>query len=625
MIKSYWERVTHQSISRRRALGGAAAAGLGAAAIGMVGCGGGGGDDAGSSGAQKTQGKVSIPVDTTAQAKSGGVFKSVFISVNPASLDPHTSQGFTTLTGVAIYTYPRLLTFKPAKYPDYTDGSVEGDLAESFELSGDKMQVTLKLRAGMKWDSRSPTNGREIDAEDVVWNWKKFSQVGVRRTDLMYDPAAPGAPVTDMQAVDKRTIVVKLKEPDSSALQLLASARIFFVVPREAEDKFDSRNEVRGSGPFLLDKYTPSALFHWKKIPDYYRKGRPFFDEIEQPHVTEYANRLAQFKAGNIWTPIATAQDVLSVIKEVPQLAVQQEAELNPTPTHISWGYEGDSPFKDVRVRQAVALAIDRETVADVTYDRPKFKAEGFDPVTKYQTLLGAGWGDYWLDPQDTKDFGPNARWWTEFNVAEAKKLMAAAGFANGFKTNLYWTPRQYGAAYEREVDIIIGMLKEIGIDAQSTPKEYQTEYIPDIYYSYTGASSKGFNGMLYRAELAYPTAIAQLFGNYHPSGGRYRGVSPDGKNAKGGDPKLNAMIETARKEFDIKKQITQVHDILRYSAGQAYSIPPRPANLSILAYWPVIGNHGLYRTQTGGSPTNESYVPYWWIDTTKAPINKPA
>jgi hypothetical protein len=84
-------------------------------------------------------------------------------------------------------------------------------------------------------------------------------------------------------------------------------------------------------------------------------------------------------------------------------------------------------------------------------------------------------------------------------------------------------------------------------------------------------------------------------------------------------------MIETARKEFDTKKQVSQVHDILRYSAGQVYSIPPRPANLSILAYWPCVANFGLYRTQTGGSPTNEAYVPYWWIDSSKAPLNKPA
>jgi peptide/nickel transport system substrate-binding protein len=622
-LEGYWQRLMTGRLNRRRAVLGAAAGAGGAVALTLTGCGSGGGSK-GEPG-QQSNSRVSTPVDTTSQAKPGGVLKSVYASANPASLDPHTSQGFTTLTAVAVYTYPRLLKFKPAKYPAFTDGSVEGDLAESYEVSGDKLQVTLKIRPGLKWDSRSPTNGREIDAQDVVWNWKKFSQVGVRRSDLMYDPAAPGAPVVDMQAPDSRTVIVKLKEPDASILQLLASARIFFVVPREADGGFDSRNEVRGYGPFMLDKYVPSALFHWKKVPDYYVKGRPFFDEIEQPHVVEYAARLAQFKAGNIWTPVATAEDVLSVIKEVPQLSVQRDSEFNPTPTQISWGYEGDSPFKDVRVRQAVALAIDRETFADVAYNRRKFTEEGFTVETRYQTLLGAGWGDYWLDPQDTKEFGPNGKWWSEFNIAEAKKLLSAAGYPNGFKAPLFWTPRQYGALYERETDIIVGMVKEIGIDAQSTPKEYQTEYIPEVYYSYTGDSTRGYNGFMYRAELAYPTAVAQLFGNYHPSGGRYRGVSPDGKNAKAGDPKLNQMIETARKEFDTKRQIALVHDILRYAAGQVYSIPPRPAGLGIIAYWPVIANYGLYRTQTGGSPTNESYVPFWWIDQTKPPLNKPA
>jgi len=617
--------MSRERLSRRRALAVAGGLGLGAAAISLAGCGGGGSGGSSSSSGGNSNSRLSEPVDTTAQAKAGGVWKGAYASTNPASLDPHTSQGFTTLTAVSVYTYPRLLKFKAAKYPNFTDGSVEGDLVESWEVSPDKLQVTLKLRPGLKWDGRAPTSGRVIDADDVIWNWKKFSQVGVRRSDLAYDAALPGAPVESMTAPDSKTVVVKLKEQDASILQLLASARIFFVLPREAEDKFDSRNEVRGYGAFTLDQYTPSALFVFKRNPDYYMKGRPFFDTWEQPHVTEYAQRLAQFKAGNIWEPQATQADVLTISKEVPALSLQRDSVYEATATVLSWGYEGNSPFKDVRVRQAVSYAMDRETVADIIADRAKFRAEGFDLATKYQTALGRGWGDYWLDPQNEKEFGPNGKYWSKFDIGEAKKLLAAAGYPNGLTADLNWTPNQYGSRYENTVQILQGLVKEIGLEAKSTPREYTSDYIPNVYYSYTGDSTKGFNGMIYRAELAYPTAIAQLFGNYHPSGGRYRGASPDGKDAKHGDPKLNTMIETARKEFDNKKQIEQTHEILRYMAGQVYAVPVIPASLGLLAYWPVIGNYGLYRTQTGGSPTNESYVPYWWIDTSKAPINKPA
>jgi ABC-type transport system substrate-binding protein len=631
MKDSYWSRSVAGRLSRRRALGGAAGIGLGAAAIALTGCGGGGGGSSTSSSASpgaNANSRLLEPVDTTAQAKTGGTFKGSYNSTNPASLDPHTSQGFTTLTAVSVYTYPRLLKFKGAKYPNFTDGSVEGYAVESWELNGDKTQVTLKIRPGQKWDARAPTNGREIDADDVVWNWRKFSSVGVRKSDLVYDPNLPGAPVESMTAADSRTVIVKLHEPNASILQLLASARIFFMVPREAEGGFDSRNEVRGYGPWLLDQYVPSQMFVFKKNPAYIDKNKPFYDVWEQPHVTEYAQRLAQFKAGNIWDGAArganiTQADVLQVSKDVSQANITRDpAGYEATVTLLSWGYEGDSPFKDQRVRQALSMMIDRETVADIISNREAFKKEGFDLATRYQAgPIGRGWGEYWLDPQDSKAFGPTGKYWSTFDLTEAKKLLSAAGFANGINADLNWTPNQYGARYENTVNIIQGMLKEGGVNAKSTPREYTSDYIPNVYYSYTGESSKGFNGMIYRAELAYPTAVDQLFGNYHPAGGRYRGVSPDGKDAKHGDAKLSSMIEAARREFDTKKQISQAHEILKYMAGQAYAVPVIPASLGIVLYWPVIEGYGLYRLQTGGDDITETLAPAWWINQGKPPI----
>jgi len=628
--KSYWSRVFGQRLDRRRALAGAAGLGAGvAAAVALSACGG-GNKGAGSSGgsSQSTQSKLLEPVDTTSQAKSGGTLKGSYNSTNPASLDPHTSQGFTTLTAVSVYTYPRLLKFKAAKYPDFTDGSVEGYAVESWEINGDKTQLNLKLRAGQKWDSRAPTNGREIDAEDVVWNWKKFSTVGVRRSDLVYDPNLPGAPVESMTAVDSRTVSVKLHEPNASILQLLASARIFFLVPREAEGGFDSRNEVRGYGPWILDQYVPSQIFVFKKNPAYIDKAKPFYDVWEQPHITEYAQRMAQFKAGNIWDGAArganiTQADVLQVAKDVPHANITRDpAGYEATVTLLSWGYEGDSPFKDQRVRQALSIMIDRETVADVISNREAFRKEGFDLATKYQAgPIGRGWGDYWIDPQDAKAFGPNYKYWSSFDLSEAKKLLSAAGYPNGFTAELNWTPNQYGARYENTVNIIQGMLREGGVNAKSTPREYSADYIPNVYYSYTGDSTKGFNGMIYRAELAYPTAVDQLFGNYHPAGGRYRGVSPDGKDAKHGDPRLSSMIEAARREFDTRKQIDATHEVLKYMAGQAYCVPVIPASLGIVPYWPVIRNYGLYRVQTGGDDVTEAIARAWWIDDTQPPL----
>ncbi len=482
----------------------------------------------------------------------------------------------------------------------------------------------MKLRQGLKWENKAPVSGRQIDAQDVVANWQKFSTVGVRSGDLAYSQTNPASPVESVTAPDNKTVIVKMKQPDASVLQLFASQNIFYVIPREGiEDKFDSRNTVIGYGPFLLEKYEPSGGIYWKKNPEYYVKGAPVMDKIEQPQVLEYAGRLAQFRAGNVWTTVANQDDILPLKNDIPALNIRQ-GDFGATPVMVSFGYEGDSPFKDQRVRQAIALMVDRETFLDALANRAKFRSAGLEQTTRYATVVGAGWEGYWIDPQDAKNFGPNAKYLTEFNLAESKKLLTAAGYPNGFSSNMYWPISVYGQVFEQAAAVLTGMWADGGLKIQSSSKEYQGDYIPNYYYSYQGTSTKGFNGMIWRAELGYPTCVAQLFANYHKDGGRYRGVSQDGKNAKQGDPYLNETIEKAKQEFDLKKQQALVHDMIRYVAGQAYAIPESwQSTLVFTIQWPVIGNLGVVRTANGGNPVVESVAPSWWVDDTKPPIGK--
>src|SRR3546814_19813515 len=70
------------------------------------------------------------------------------------------------------------------KYPDVATGEAEGQIATSFEISPDKLKLTLKLRQGMKWDSRAPTNGRNLNAQDVVFSWNKFARSEEHTSEL---------------------------------------------------------------------------------------------------------------------------------------------------------------------------------------------------------------------------------------------------------------------------------------------------------------------------------------------------------------------------------------------------------------------------------------------------------
>jgi ABC-type transport system substrate-binding protein len=298
-----------------------------------------------------------------------------------------------------------------------------------------------------------------------------------------------------------------------------------------------------------------------------------------------------------------------------------QGVDFPKTPWFISFGYEGNSPFKDERMRQALSLLIDRETITDVTADRQRFTAEGIEMPVRYMTVVGSGWDGYWIDPQDEKKFGPNAKFFT-YNVAEAKKLMAAAGYANGVDTSLFYNQgQQYGTQYLQVGEMLSGMFTEGGIRAKSDPKEYQNDWLPNYYYGYA-ANNKGYNGVKWMAERTYPTVASQLFATLHKDGPRFVGMTASGTGAQQGDPKVNADVEKIRAEFDLDKQQALVQDLIRYMAGKAYYIPNAfPVGTpGFSLYWPCVGNLGAYTGFAGSNTTGELSINLW-IDNTKPPL----
>jgi ABC-type transport system substrate-binding protein len=625
-VKGYWDRVTASRLNRRRALGGAATLGAGAAALSLVGCGGGDGDsDSGGDGGQS--GLVGEPRDTTSQAKAGGIFKD-FLSADTTTMDPIASTSFTAKAYVAAFTYPQLVKFKVAKHPDRADGSVEGDAMESIEISGDKLQITMKLRPGMKWDPRAPTSGREIDIQDVVQSLERYREINPFRGDIFYhNETAPSSPVDTIQAPDARTLVLKLKIPDASLLPNMANYATAYVLPKEAfNGGFDPKGEVRGYGPWLLDEYRPSQHFVWRKNPDYYVKGRPFSDKIERPIVTEYAQRLAQFRAGNIWTSVVVAEDVFTTKRDLPNTDLRQGETHASGATSIAFGYGGNSPWKDQRLRQALNYLLDRETLTDVLGNRLEYQKEGVEAEVRMHSIVGAAWDGYWVDPTDEKKFGSNAKFF-HHNVAEAKKLMSAAGFANGVESTFYYNgSTNYGAAYTRLAETLIGMFNEGGMKLKQGPTEYQNDWLPNYHFAYTNSyhpagQTKTFDGLALKAPTFYATATQTLFTNQHKDGSRFEGCTPNGQNPNNGDPELNSKIDRLRGEFDIDKAQDIALEIAQFVADKAYFIQGRPYSiLGFGLYWPVIGNLGVYRTWPTSRIVPETAL-HWWIDDSKPPL----
>ncbi len=610
----YWHRYR---LSRRRLLSRAAAVGLGSLSLGAFGC-----STAHESGPAATL--TEEPENTTSQARAGGTFRS-YVAADATNFDPLASSSPATFSHIAAYTYPRLLKFSAAVFPDNATGGVEGDLAESFELSPDRLSLALKLRQGLRWEHRAPTNGRLIDAQDVAYSWNKFARFSPQRYDLAYEKdQAPGSPVDSISSPNPQTVVFKLKQVDASLAGLLASDRLLYVMPRESEKDFDPRVETRGYGPWLMKENRP-GLRIWNKNPDYYVKGRPFADSLEHAIVPEYAVRLAQFRAGLIYTSVVTQDDVLPTKRDLPDLLLRRDANFATAPSTLAFGYDGDSPWKDERVRQAVALLIDRELLIDMKTNRAKFAANGLAVDVRYHSAVGAGWEGYWVDPLDSDKFGPNSRYF-QFDRGEAKKLLLAAGFPEGIDTLLHYNAgNEYGAAYTRTAEVTSGMLHEGGVRARLDPREYQNDWLPNYHLGYAATANvgkpiRGFPGIAYRVVPSMPTPATQIYSTLHRNGARFHGMTPDGKNAHMGDPKLNDTIDKVRVEFDRAKQVEQIHEIQRYFTGQSYYVPRAATVKPLTLTWPSLGNMGVFQPSPGENLGGERNV-HLWVDQTKPPF----
>jgi peptide/nickel transport system substrate-binding protein len=606
---NYWTTLLKGRIARRRAMAGATAGALGTAFLAACG----GGDDEPAVGTSV----LVKPEDTTKQAKRGGVMKDRQFADAP-TLDPITANNPWDAIGPLVYS--TLVQFKPG-YLEPTRNDVMGDLAESWERSPDGLQITMKLRPGVTWHNKAPLNGRPLDADDILFSWNRFSRLNSARTGLV-NALNPRAPVISLTATDSRTIAIKLTEPLVFALGLFAAPGPYsgnmLIVPKETDSTVDLRTNMFGTGPWYLSEYTPSVSFVLKRHEGYYEKDRALVDQIDKPIVTEYAAVLSQFKAGNLYhfgshtTGQVRQEDVLPLKREEPRISVYESDRRGFGGVQkFGWLPEGRSPFTDERVRQAVSMALDRDLYIETFFNISNFEAEGIPLETRWNTALTLDNDGWWLDPK-SKDFGPNARYYQQ-DIAEAKKLLAAAGYPDGFQT-LSKAPG-VELSYERAPEVIDAMISEIGIKSSHEILQYSHDYIPRY------RDGKGqYEGWAFASTAGGTTgqqAIGMLASEYWSKGGSaaFYGFSLSGRNDQSGDPELDAIIEKGRIENDTERLQAIVFDIQRYLAKTAYALQPPGGASTLTVAWPCVRNLRLHQGR------HNSYNWGIWIDDSMPPF----
>ena len=604
--KGYWSDISKQRLSRRRAL---VATGVTAyAAAFLAGCGG-GSDSKGASVKGDKSGLLTPTEDTSKTAKRGGTMK-LSVSSDIPSWEPN--MAFTVINEGPGAIQGRLIETVPGRLEPSTREVMPG-IAESWEWSPDRLQLTLKIRNDVKFHPVAPVNGRTLSMDDVLFSWNRLKRVGSIRSEYAND-INPNAPILSFAATDPRTLVIKIKEPLVYLVSLLAHVTALTMQPSEMESQYDPRTKAIGTGAFYVSGYTPSQSITLKGHQDFYQKGLPYVDQVDLPIITEYSQGLAQLKSGGLHRYPVRAEDVLGVKKESPQLQMYQ-TDITVLGNQSIFGWQGQSPFNDERVRQAYSMLMDRDLLLDVARNVSKFQSEGVPVQTRWNTNLQATFDGWWLDPKG-KDFGPNAKYF-EHNVPEAKKLLAAAGFANGLEVlSSHITTNEYGTDFPKLVEVVEGMMAEGGFKFKKNILSYANEFIPKY------RDNKGnFDGMSYKSGPTPPAndALAYLiFFNYSKGGNAFYGYDAAGKGDNSGDPKIDDLLLKAKAEVDTEKRKALVYEVQRHLGGKQYAVRWAGGSSSFELAWPALKNYNAFR---GDVPPN--FFLRYWLDQNEAPFKK--
>ena len=615
MSTGYWASVTDRRLSRRRALA-ATGAGVAGAAL-LAAC----GSDSGGGNGSDSSGLVSKPVDTSKQMVRGGTMKTYW-DADISDYNVH----FTRNAGQSIpnNVYSRFIQMK-SEYMKPGERLAAGDMAESWEFSPDGLTLTMKLRQGANWHNLPPVNGRAVNIQDIAYTWKRYSEVGSNRSDYL-NSLNPDAPVLNMTTPDSRTFVFKLAFAMPGLLQLMgANIKQSYLLPTEAESQYDIRNTPLGSGPYVISKYDGSLGWTLTRHPGYYDKDPAHFsiETIERPIIPEYAQQMAQFRTGAVYDHVRLrAEDVLPTKRETPALNLYS-LDVSGTARMIFFGWKPSppekTPFRDERVRQAYSMSIDRDLFIDVVNNVTGFRDEGLPVEVRWSTSLQPEFDGWWLNPE-SKDFGPNGKYF-EHNVVEAKKLLAAAGFANGLEVESAWPVMGYGNDLAKHVEIAEGMAQEAGFRFKTVNPDFNTEWATK-YRDSIG----NFEGIAYRnAGVAGEDPVELLWKEFSATEGNliFTGYDPDGKGTFKGDPTLEDMIRKGRAEVDVEKRKDMVYEVQRYLGKKLYTMRLGGYSSRFTLAWPVIKNARVWQggQMTLGSPVAD-YV-HSWIDPNEAPLKK--
>jgi len=480
---------------------------------------------------------------------------------------------------------------------DYTCGfagfidQLTGMLAESWSMPDDET-LLYNIRPGIHWWDKPPANGRELVADDIVWNLERtFSS----ELSYLYNSyTTVNKQPTAFKAIDKYTVEVKVKPEWQGLMATVVGDFAWHICPDSIEAnggealEADDWQMFIGTGPFMISNWVTGSYIEFEKNPNYWmtdpvQKGNalPYCDGVKESIIPDKSTQLAAFRTGQAdmmkWG--VTLEDVKQLTAAEPRLLMKHYG--NPTISHIWPRLDKDLPWNDKNVRIAANLAVNQQELVDDYYDGyadilgwpyPNLKVYSsvYTPLEEQSQLV-----------QDC--FG--------YNPERAKELLAEAGYPNGFKCKV--TCSTAGADF---MAIIKDYLINVGIDMEIEALEssiwfsvwvgrtydemiYTSDYAGNAYRMMCMTEASIYNYSFFRADET-ENAVQQI------------------SQALGKD---DAKVASVLKEIG-PWELDQVVPIYMPSPHQ------------FVIWWPWLQN--FYGATEGGGYSNlDEYLHFMWID----------
>lgn len=405
---------------------------------------------------------------------SEGAFAQKTLNIGMAAadvgqLDPHKATT-TQDKPVVSWIFNGLVRLKPgsAKLED-----IEPDLAEKWTTSADKLVWTFNLRKGVKFHG----NYGELTADDVVYSLQRASSSKTSSFSADY------ASVDKIEAIDPLTVRITLKSPIPSLLGIVANYHGGNIVSKKAvEERGDNfRINPIGTGPFAMEGYKPNESVTLAAHANYFR-GKPKIDKIVYRFIPSDSSRDLAFESGEL-DLLYGRQDQLWVDRMKKKQGVVVEAVPPGELATLSLNMK-QKPLDDVRVRRAIAYAVDAEALAG---------HKGKSVATAAEAVVPIGYlGQVKALPAEKRD------------VAKAKALLAEAGHPNGVTIKAIQTqlPTMLSS-----MQVVQAQLKEAGINLQLEVVDHQT---------FHAQIRKDLSQAVYYSAARFPVADVYLTQFFH-------------------------------------------------------------------------------------------------------------